>query len=95
MTLSRQQRDKLRSYSSLFRPYGVYDFEQEGGGADVSPLKKQGVVIGELLPDSQRYFDLHHTHADVFEAVNHRELKMGALSMAMLIYLVDRHELLD
>lgn len=92
-TMNKQQRERFNKYSSLFLPYGVYDFDKEGGGADVSPLKKQGTVIGELLPDSQRYFDLHHTDADVFEAVNHRELKLGAAAMTMMIYLVDKHDL--
>jgi hypothetical protein len=94
-TMNKKQREQFKKYIPLFLPYGVYDFEKEGGGADVSPLKKQNVVIGELLPDSQRYFDVHHTDNDVFETVNHRELKLGAAAMVMLIYLVDQHELLD
>lgn len=95
MTLNKQQRERIKKIAPLFLPYGVYNFDEDGGGADVSPLKKQGVVIGELLPDSQRYFDLHHTDADVFETVNHRELKMGAAAMTMLLYLVDKNNLLD
>jgi hypothetical protein len=94
-TMNMQQREQFKKYIPLFLPYGVYNFDEEGGGADVSPLKKQGVVVGELLPDSQRYFDVHHTDNDVFETVNHRELKLGAAAMAMLIYVVDQHELLD
>jgi hypothetical protein len=39
--------------------------------------------------DSQRYFDFHHTEADVFEVVNKRELELGAASLAALIYLLD------
>lgn len=94
-TMSKKQREQFKKYVPLFLPYGVYNFDEDGGGADVSPLKKQGVVVGELLPDSQRYFDVHHTDNDVFETVNHRELKLGAAAMAMLIYVVDQHELLD
>jgi carboxypeptidase Q len=40
-----------------------------------------------LIPDPQRYFDLHHARSDVFEAVNKRELLLGAVNMAALIYL--------
>ncbi|MBL7711406.1 MAG: M20/M25/M40 family metallo-hydrolase [Chitinophagaceae bacterium] len=94
-TMDKKQRDKFKKYIPLFLPYGVYNFNEDGGGADVSPLKKQGVVIGELLPDSQRYFDLHHTDADVFEAVNHRELKLGAAAMAMMIYIVDQKNIVE
>ena len=94
-TMSKKQREKFKKYIPLFLPYGVYNFDEEGGGADVSPLKKQGVVIGELLPDSQRYFDMHHTANDVFETVNHRELKLGAAAMTMFIYLVDKNDIIE
>jgi len=61
------------------------------GGADVDPLNKEaGTPVGSLMPDSQRYFDFHHTHADVFEAVNARELELGTASIASFIYLVDQ-----
>ena len=40
---------------------------------------------------SQRYFNYHHTEADVFEVVNKRELELGCAAMASMIYLVDKH----
>jgi len=88
-----EQRSRIKEFSRILLPYGIYDLDREGGGADVSPLHKLGVPVGELLPDSQRYFDLHHTDADVFETVNHRELKLGAAAMTMMIYLTDMHNL--
>ena len=61
-------------------------------GSDVNPLGPQlGAIVGELRPDSQRYFDIHHSRADVLENVNKRELEFGALNMAALIYLVDKY----
>jgi len=77
----------------LFLPYGVYDFAEEHGGADITPLHKLGVPAAGLLPDPQRYFDLHHTHADVFEKVNHRELKMGAAVLTQMVWLISEHGL--
>ena len=88
LVMGPQQRKKIQSFRSLFLPYGVYDFEQEEGGADISPLRRRGIPVSGLIPDPQRYFDLHHTPADVFEAVNHRELKLGAVVMTQFIYLV-------
>ena len=43
------------------------------------------------MPDSQRYFDLHHSASDTFEAVNRRELLLGASVMTQLIYMVDKY----
>ncbi len=87
------QRQKIKQYAPLFFDYGVYHFDVEEGGADISPLHNVGVPAMALLPDPQRYFDYHHTHADVFEKVNHRELKLGAIVMAQMAYLIATHGL--
>ncbi len=87
------QKKYLQKFRHLFLPYGVYDFEQTHGGADISPLKKAGVPVAGLIPDPQRYFDYHHTDRDVFEAVNHRELKLGAVAMAQFIWLITEYGL--
>ncbi len=82
----------IRKYASLFLPYNVYDFTHEDGGVDIGPLhNKLKVPAAGLMPDSQRYFDYHHTANDIFENVNHRELKLGAVTLAQLIYLVNEH----
>ncbi|HRO43919.1 MAG TPA: M20/M25/M40 family metallo-hydrolase [Flavipsychrobacter sp.] len=93
LEMSWAHKQYLKGYRHLFLPYGVYDFEQEHGGADISPLKRQGVPVAGLIPDPQRYFDYHHTPQDVFEAVNHRELKLGAVAMTQLIYLIAQYGL--
>ncbi len=46
-----------------------------------------------LAPDSQRYFDYHHTEKDRIEAVNKRELELGAAAMLSLVYLLDSYGL--
>jgi len=70
-----------------------YDlFLQPGGsGADIRALQSQGGILFGLRPDTQRYFDFHHTDADRIEAVNARELKLGAAAMTSLVYMLDRH----
>jgi Zn-dependent M28 family amino/carboxypeptidase len=83
----------IKAWSPLFAPLNVYDFEHEHGGVDIEPLAKSGTPLAGLSPDPQRYFDYHHTEQDVFEAVNHRELKLGAAVMATLVYLVSVHGL--
>ena len=81
---------QLKSFEKLFKPYNLHEFEHTGGGADISRLKDQGCPLYELEPESQRYFDVHHSALDVFEAVNKRELELGAASLAALIYLLDQ-----
>lgn len=87
------QKIKVQSWQPLFYPYGVYDFTQGGGGADIEGLKETGTPLFGLHPDSQRYFDYHHTEIDKFEAVNKRELHLGAGAMAALVYMIDKYGL--
>ena len=83
---------KLLESFSLLESYGLY-LEPGGGGADINPLKSQnGLLIG-LRPDSQRYFDYHHTEIDTFDKINQRELQLGAAAMASLVYLIDKYGL--
>ncbi len=82
---------QVKSWEPLFKPYMVHYFEKGGSGADIGPLKKEGIVLSGLVPDSQRYFDYHHAPNDTFDAVNKRELELGAASMASLVYLFDKY----
>jgi carboxypeptidase Q len=93
MTTTPSVRAIVKNWKPLLEPYGLTDFDQEGGGADIGPLSNQGVPIMEYLPDSQRYFSYHHTQEDTFDKVNKRELELGAAAMAALVYLIDQHGL--
>ena len=89
---SPEQFKKMEQWASLLKPYGT-EIRAGGGGADIGPLKNvnPSIVLAGLVPDSQRYFDLHHAKTDVFENVNKRELLLGAVTMAAIIYLVDQY----
>jgi hypothetical protein len=91
--VSEDVKAKFTKWKTLFEPYGLTDFGRPGGGADIGPLASQGTVTIGLIPDSQRYFDYHHTPIDTFDKVNKRELELGAASMASLIYLIDQYGL--
>jgi hypothetical protein len=40
----------------------------------------------ELLPDPQRYFDVHHCSRDTLDTVNPRELELGAAALAAMAF---------
>ena len=93
-TLSPEQFQKVLGWQKLLSPYGATELTLGGGGADIGPLNRAfGTPVAGLQPDSQRYFDYHHARSDVFEAVNKRELDLGAVNMAALLYLVDKYGL--
>ncbi len=82
----------VHPWFSLLEPYNL-QYETGGSGADINPLKPTKALLIGLRPDSQRYFDFHHTTEDTFKAVNKRELQMGAAAMTSLVYLIDKYGL--
>ena len=84
---------QILEWKSLFEPYLIHYFRMGGSGADIGPLKDKDIVLAGLSPDSQRYFDHHHSSNDTFDAVNKRELELGAATMTSLVYLIDKYGL--
>lgn len=86
-----EQISKITVYKDLLSGYGLSEIGKGSGGADIGPLGQQGTLLIGFKPDSQRYFDFHHAQTDKLEAVNERELNLGAASMAVLVYLIDKY----
>ena len=83
----------IQGWGDLLAPYDLRKIVKGYGGADINPMEDQGPILIGLMPDSQRYFDYHHTQDDTFDKVNKRELELGAASMAALMYLIDQEDL--
>ena len=83
--------NQVLEWKELFKPYLIHYFEKGYAGADIKPLKNDTIVLASLAPDSQRYFDHHHASNDTFDAINKRELELGAATMAALIYMFDKY----
>lgn len=62
------------------------------GGVDINQIKNSKALIG-YAPDTQRYFDVHHSDNDVFETVNPREMELGTAAIAILAYLISEEGL--
>lgn len=88
---TRENMTQIMEWKTYFEPYMAHTFTEGGSGADIGPLKNEGIVLAGLRPDSQRYFDHHHAATDTFDAVNKRELDMGTAAMTALVYLFDRY----
>lgn len=84
---------RVQKWLPIFQPFGIERFNPGGADADNGPLGPVGAILFSLEPESQRYFDFHHTEKDVLEAVHPRELEMGAIAEALLIWLVSEEGL--
>jgi len=85
--------EKLLRWAPVFRFINADHFQLGGGGADISPLARQGVPLLDLIPEVQRYFDYHHSDSDTIENVNERELALGAAALAILSYIIGQEGL--
>lgn len=84
--------EQVRAYKELLSPYGLHVFAKGGGGADLGPLRGYDDFFIGYRPESQRYFDFHHSARDNINAIHPRSLEMGAASMSALFYLLDHLE---
>ena len=91
-TIFNERFKKASKWLPLLEPYRL-TLEKGGSGADISRLKSQKGLLFGFLPDSQRYFDFHHTETDVFEAINERELQLGSAAITSLVFLIDKYGL--
>lgn len=78
----------LEQIGTLLRSIGGDQVLPGFGGVDISPMRQVGVPTMGFLPDSQRYFDFHHSAKDIATAVNERELELGAAAIASMIAIV-------
>lgn len=88
-TISDESRAKLAPHLALFNRIAelklVYS---KGTGADTSPLTDAGVPGYGFTPESQHYFDLHHTAADTLDKVNPEHLRQDSAAVALLTYIL-------
>lgn len=78
----------VRIYTPLFATLGIVEIGSGGGGADISPLMKDGVMGVGLAPDGSHYFDLHHSPADTFDKIDPDNIARNAAAMALLAYIL-------
>jgi len=85
---TKEQFARLETWGDLLKPSGILWVAPGGGGADIGPLAAAGAVLMAFVPDSQKYFDVHHSSLDVLSSVHPRELELGAIVMAIYAYVV-------
>lgn len=83
-----QARANLKEILKLLSGIGADRVGASGGGADIGPITREGVIGASLDVDGSRYFDIHHTAADTFDKIDVRELALCVATMAVVAYTV-------
>jgi carboxypeptidase Q len=78
--------EMARELCSLLGKIDASSCEEGGGGADIGPIMEQGVPGMGLIVDDSKYFNYHHTQADMVDKIDPRELALCTASMAVLTY---------
>ncbi len=78
----------VQLYAPLFQVLGITQISAGGGGADISPLTKDGVLSLGLEPDGSAYFDLHHSPADTFDKIDPDHIARNTAAMALMAYIL-------
>ncbi len=84
---------KIQKWSELFAIAGAGEVSSGHPGADLLYLAKMGIPAIGFRPDSQRYFDYHHSTHDTLDKVHPRELELGAVAIAILSYTISENGL--
>ena len=83
-----QVRSNLQEIARLLSGIGSDRIAADGGGADIGPIMREGVIGASLDVEGSHYFDIHHTPADTLDKVNPRELALCVAAMAVMAYTV-------
>lgn len=88
---SKKQLNGIKKWIDLFELYSIHEFKTGNASVDINHLEDVRICLIGLSPDSQKYFDHHHSYNDIFEEVNKRELVLGAASITSLIFTIDKY----
>jgi hypothetical protein len=78
---------RMQGWLPYFEKTGIDWIKKGGSGADISQIKDVKGLIG-FVPDSQRYFIIHHSANDVFNSVDMRELELGSAAITIMTLMI-------
>lgn len=83
-----QVRANMQEIAKLLSGIGADRIGASGGGADIGPIMREGVVGASLDVAGGKYFDYHHTPADTLDKIDPKDLALCVATMAVMAYTV-------
>ena len=81
-------RSNLQEIAKLLSGIDADRIGANGGGADIGPIMREGVVGANLDVEDSRYFDIHHTESDTLDKIDRRDLALCVATLAVMAYTV-------
>jgi len=85
-TVDARSMDMLRQIGKLLDPVGAGEIAGAGGGEDINPLVRDGVVAMSERAAGTHYFDWHHSEADTLDKVNPEDFRKSVAALAVMSY---------
>ena len=82
----------MAELGAFLAPFGLGEVKKGGGGADIGPMRVDGVPMFSPSQDVARYFDVHHTANDTFDKIDREELNTSLATVAALLYTLAESE---
>ena len=79
---------QLREIAQLFEAIDADQILPGGGGADISPLMRDGVPGLALRTVGEHYFDWHHTSADTIDKVDPQDFRKAMALLGVMGYVL-------
>ena len=81
-------RANMMEIAKLLMGIDSHRIAANGGGADIGPIMRAGVVGANLDVEGSRYFDIHHTESDTLDKIDPRDLSLVVATMAVMAYTI-------
>lgn len=80
--------ERAQELAPLFAGLGAIRMHAGGGGADIGPLMRKGVLGIAHETTMERYFEWHHSEADMLDKVDPVELRKNVAAMAVMAWML-------
>jgi carboxypeptidase Q len=87
-TVDAKSLELLRQIGKLLEPIGAGEITPAGGGEDINPLIRDGVVAMSERAAGTHYFDWHHSEADTLDKVSLEDFRKSVAALAVMSYAV-------
>jgi carboxypeptidase Q len=75
-TAAPQARANMQEIAKLLSGIRADRIAADGGGADIGPMMREGVLGASLDVEGSHYFDIHHTPADTLDKIDPQNLAL-------------------
>jgi len=79
---------QMREIGKLLQPIGAGLVTAGGGGTDIGPIMREGVIGSGVRTVGKRYFEWHHTTADTIDKINPDEFRRNIAQLAVFAYVL-------